>query len=70
MTFEIPANANIKVLSISLKTYIGLFADAPFVSSHSVPILKKDAFTVQFFPEFATDGNFMLAPNVPNKVYF
>jgi len=70
LNFQIPSTADMTVLSIALRSYMGYFADAPFVSSYSVPILKKDAIAVQFFPEFATDDNFSLVADVPNKIYF
>jgi len=41
----------------------------PVVSMHSIPILKKDAFTVDFYSEFGI-GKFMLKPNLRQKVYF
>jgi hypothetical protein len=72
-SFEIPANADMSVLTISLQTFLGYKekgSTAPFVSSFSVPILKKDQYTVEFYPEWSTEEKPLLAPNVPNKVYF
>jgi len=43
-----------------MKTFIGYSQEkgtaSPFVSSHSVPILKKDAFKVEFTTEFASSN--------------
>lgn len=72
-SFEIPAEADMSVLSISLQTFLGYKekgSTAPFVSSFSVPILKRDKYTVEFYPEWSTDDKPLLTPNVPNKVYF
>lgn len=45
-----------------LRVYLG-YSKTPFVSQHSVPILKKDAFTVDFYSEFGTEG-FKLKPGL------
>jgi len=70
--FAIPAGTTSDVITVALKTYIGFAQEkgtaAPFASSHSVPILKKDEFDVQFSPEWSVSG--LLAGGVKNKVYF
>ena len=63
---------------MSIKTYLGFTQEKvkkgvfPFVSSHSIPILKKDAYKVEFYPEFTGEQykDPILVANLPQKVYF
>jgi len=58
LKFDLSPDAEIEALSMPLRVYLG-YSKTPFVSQHSVPILKKDAFMVEFYSEFDT-GKFKL----------
>jgi len=60
LKFDLSPDAEIEALSLPLRVYLG-YSKTPFVSQHSVPILKKDAFMVDFYSEFGTEG-FTLKP--------
>lgn len=69
LQFQLSPDAEITVLSMPLRVYLG-YSKQPFVSQHSIPILKKDAFLVEFFSEFGTEEKFVLKPDLTQKVYF
>ena len=56
-----------------MKTYLGFTQEAgqaPFVSSHSVKVLTKDSYKVEFYPEWTSKENTLLAPGAKNTMYF
>ena len=73
--FDIPGNADISELTVTLHTYLGYSKNLalhtePFISSHSVRVLKREDLRVQFYPEWSTKSDLLLSPSVPNTVYF
>jgi hypothetical protein len=58
-----------KVLTVSLKTYLGYSQEnksaSPQVSAHSVPLIDDD-YSIDFFPESSEK----LIESIPNRVYF
>ena len=70
ISFKIPASFSLKVLSLSVSTYLGYSQEKknsiPFISTHSVA-LRSDSFQVKFYPEMTHKD---LVPDVRNKVYF
>ena len=68
LRFDLSPDAEIEALSMPLRVYLG-YSRTPFVSQHSVPILKKDAFIVDFYSEFDV-GNFTLKTDLMQNVYF
>jgi hypothetical protein len=60
------------VITVAMSTYIGYSQEKgqtpPFVSAHSVPMIKADELDVEFTTEFTINN--LLVEGVDNKVYF
>ena len=62
-----PEDTRDKVMVISVQAYLGRSQSVvPFASSHSVEIIQKDDFFVEFFPEMSDD----IVKDLPNQIYF
>lgn len=69
-SFDIPADAQQQLLTLTLQTFYGT-SEVPIISSHSVSLIDLMAFQVIFNREMHTsDQPEYLVANIPNKVYF